>query len=107
MATQVVIGVLSVDDAYEPVYFVAKREGAAYAGCWEFPGGKVEADETPEEALVREWLEELESHIEVVTPPIYRGRFTTVDLTDFEIIAYRVTAETHTSPRSRPPPPSK
>ena len=41
------------------VLVTQRPEGKALAGLWEFPGGKVEAGERPEEALARELGEEL------------------------------------------------
>lgn len=44
----------------EGAVLIAKRpKGRPLAGLWEFPGGKVEAGEEPEEALIRELNEEL------------------------------------------------
>lgn len=54
-------------------FLLAQRPaGKVYAGWWEFPGGKVEADETPARALVRELREELGIEAEVVVPWLTR-----------------------------------
>lgn len=48
-------------------FLAAKRpEGKVQAGYWEFPGGKIEQDESPEEALVREFMEEMN-----ITPRVW------------------------------------
>jgi 8-oxo-dGTP diphosphatase len=46
-------------DAHGRVLLAQRPEGKAHAGLWEYPGGKVEAGETPARALARELAEEL------------------------------------------------
>ena len=46
-------------DADRRVLIAQRPEGKQLAGLWEFPGGKIEAGETPEAALIRELTEEL------------------------------------------------
>lgn len=48
------------------VFCCQRGPGRALANKWEFPGGKVEQNETKEEALVREIKEELKSDIKVI-----------------------------------------
>ena len=54
---QVAVGVLVRDD--QAFLLTSRPEGKAYAGYWEFPGGKLEAGETVEQALRRELQEEI------------------------------------------------
>jgi 8-oxo-dGTP pyrophosphatase MutT (NUDIX family) len=52
----VAAALVDVDDR---VLIAQRPEGKALAGLWEFPGGKLDANERPEDALIRELREEL------------------------------------------------
>lgn len=55
----VLVAAVAMVDADGRVLMARRPEGKSMAGLWEFPGGKVDAGETPEAALVRELAEEL------------------------------------------------
>ena len=55
----VLVAACALVDADGRVLIGQRPEGKQLAGLWEFPGGKVEPGETPEETLVRELAEEL------------------------------------------------
>ena len=55
--TLVAVGILQRPDGR--VLFAQRPPGKAYAGYWEFPGGKIEPGESSQDALIRELHEEL------------------------------------------------
>ena len=69
---------------------IAKRKTGdeLFAGLWEFPGGKIEEDESPEECMARELKEEL--NIEVKVGELISSNKHKYPQGIFELLAYRV-----------------
>ena len=62
MKTIRVVAAIIIDNGQ---VFATQRGYGDFKDGWEFPGGKIDAGETPEEALVREIKEELDTEVEV------------------------------------------
>ena len=71
-------------DADGRVLIAERPKGKALAGLWEFPGGKLEPDERPEDALIRELREEL--GIEVKAPCLAPLTFASHSYEDFHLL---------------------
>ena len=66
MKTVKVVAAIICDDMKEKNKIFATARGYGdLKGGWEFPGGKVESEETPQQALIREIIEELDTEIKV------------------------------------------
>ncbi len=64
---QVVTGVLKIQDHEQEKIFIQKRlPQGVWGHLWEFPGGRIEEGESPEEAIVREFKEETGFSVEIV-----------------------------------------
>ena len=71
-------------DADDRVLIAQRPQGKAMAGLWEFPGGKIESGERPEDALIRELREEL--GIEVKAPCLAPLTFASHAYDDFHLL---------------------
>ena len=66
--TRVAVAIIErIVDGQQQVLFAQRPTGKAYAGYWEFPGGKIEGNESVIDALVREIDEELGIHVRSAT----------------------------------------
>lgn len=59
------IGVAAIRNCQGEILIDKRRATGVMGGLWEFPGGKIELNETPEECIKREILEELAIEVEV------------------------------------------
>ena len=84
--------------------FATQRGYGPWKDWWEFPGGKIEADETPEAALIREIREELDTeitiegkagHVEYEYPEFYLS----MDCFDCRILSGNLILKEHESAR--------
>lgn len=101
-----VVGAVILKDT--SVLCAQRGANGALPGLWEFPGGKVEADESPRQALEREIDEELQCAVAVgerVTTTDHEYDFGVVSLTTFycELISGTPTLTEHAEVRWLPP----
>jgi 8-oxo-dGTP diphosphatase len=81
---RVLVAAVALIDADGRVLMAKRPEGKSLAGLWEFPGGKVEANENLEAALIRELKEELD--IDVTASCLAPLTFASHAYDDFQLL---------------------
>jgi 8-oxo-dGTP diphosphatase len=81
---RVLVAAVALIDADGRVLMAKRPEGKSLAGLWEFPGGKVEANENLEAALIRELKEEL--NIDVTASCLAPLTFASHAYDDFQLL---------------------
>jgi len=84
MPSLLLVAACALIDADKRVLIAKRPEGKPMAGLWEFPGGKVEEGETPEDTIIRELYEELA--VKVTKPCLAPLSFTSHDYREFHIL---------------------
>ena len=84
MAALLLVAACALIDADKRVLIARRPAGKPMAGLWEFPGGKIEAGETPEDTVIRELHEEL--GIRVTKPCLAPLTFASHDYLEFHIL---------------------
>jgi 8-oxo-dGTP diphosphatase len=84
MTRLLLVAACALVDADGRVLIAQRPEGKPMAGLWEFPGGKVEEGETPEDTIVRELREELA--ITVTKPCLAPLTFASHNYREFHIL---------------------
>jgi len=82
----VLVSALALFDADGRVLLAQRPPGKKMAGMWEFPGGKIEVGETPEQALFREMREEV--GIEICKSCIAPVTFVSHAYDDFHLLMF-------------------
>ncbi|WP_019217065.1 (deoxy)nucleoside triphosphate pyrophosphohydrolase [Legionella tunisiensis] len=85
------VAVAIIFDQEQRVLITRRPLHAAHGGMWEFPGGKLEANELPEQALIREIKEEVDVDIRdyhFLAEVIHRYDTNTVNLLVFTVSRY-------------------
>jgi 8-oxo-dGTP diphosphatase len=84
MPPLLLVAACALIDVNKRVLIAKRPEGKPMAGLWEFPGGKVEEGETPEDTVIRELYEEL--GIRVTNPCLAPLTFTSHNYLEFHIL---------------------